>query len=369
MRSLLLTACAAHAACATLLLRPQLADLPLNQLPMLQAHDTGTSYLRASSAITDVLYRFTRTQDADNVTMLLDCGARSFDWRPSLTGGVLGFAHGPVFINHSMEAAAAEVVAWAGAHAAQAEDALVLLNVADCNSDACNAEALAAFARVGLPAVAGQGCVAASDYTLGAAMAAAALPGGGHALALLNCPGAPTDTYDDRRSCTGFFNVTQGEAFEAEVAACLAAPSAAEALACIEAAAGLADLPDHYACYTDGSGRNASWPLQRLQEWVFATASVAPPSAPGQRGLLVSLQGCWAQNVQSTILSFLHGSSLLLDESRAEFNSAPLLAWLPQLQHVNQVGLNAVCDNGPALLAALRKRLPPVAAAPPAGAL
>ena len=83
----------------------------------------------------------------------------------------------------------------------------------------------------------------------------------------------------------------------------------------------------------------------------------------------MSLQGCWAQNVQSTILSFLHGSSLLLDESRAEFNSAPLLAWLPQLQHVNQVGLNAVCDSGPALLAALRKRLPPVAAAPPAGAL
>ena len=355
---LLAVAAAAHAA----LLRPYLADLPLNQLPMLQAHDAGTAYLRAASAASELLYRFTRTQDGDNVTALLDCGARAFDWRPSLTGGVLGFAHGPVFVNHSMEAAAAEVVAWAGAHT-QAEDDLVLLNVADCNGEACTAAALAAFARVGLPAVAGAaGCAAASDYTLAAAMAAAALPGGGHALALLDCPGAPAATYDDRRSCTGFFNVSQGEAFEAEVSACLAAPSPAEALACVEALAGLADVPDHFACYTDGSGRNASWPLARLREWVFETAALPPPSAPGQRGLLVSLQGAWAQNVQSSILSFLHDSSLLLDERRAGFNSGPLLAWLPQLQHVNQVGVNAVCDGGPALLAALRARLPASAA-------
>jgi hypothetical protein len=338
------------------LLRPSLADMPLSQFPMLQAHDTGTVYLTPTSALTEALYRFTRTQTGASVTDLLDCGARAFDWRPSLTGGTLGFAHGPVFINHSMAAAAAEVVAWASAHAAEAEDALVLLVVADCNGDACNAASLAAFAAAGLPAL--TSCAAASDLTLSAAMAAGALAGGGHALALVNCPSSPVDTYDDRLSCTGFFNVSQGEAFEAAVAACLSAPSAAELLACVQAVAGIADVPDHYACYTDGSGRNQSVPLQRLQDWLFSTASVPPPSAPGQRGLLTSLQGTWAQNVQSTILSFLHDSSIVLDESRAQFNQGPLLQWLPQLQHVNLVGMNAVCHGGPELLAALRKRLP-----------
>jgi hypothetical protein len=338
--------------------RQHLADLPLNQFPFIQAHDAGTTYLRPTSALSEVEYRFARTQDGDNITSLLDCGALTFDWRPALSGSFLGFAHGPVFVNHSMEAAAAEVVAWANAHSSEMEDALVLLNVADCSGD-CSAAALAAFSSVGLPAVSGAGCAASSDYTLASAMAAALLPGGGHALALVNCPGAPINTYDDRRSCTGFFNVSEGEAFEASVSACFSAPSAAELLACIEVVLGVVNVPDHFACYMDGSGKNASWPFDRLLSWLVTTSSVPPPAGHGQRGLLVSLQGDWAQNTQSTILSFLHDSSLLLDENRASFN-ARLAEWVETpglLRFVNQLGMNAVCDGGPRVLAALRKRL------------
>jgi hypothetical protein len=366
---LALLACAAAAFSAPLLRRPQLADLPLNAFPFIQAHDAGTTYLQPTSLLTEVEYRFARTQNGANITQLLDCGALSFDWRPALSpaGDFLGFAHGPIFVNHSMRDAAAEVVAWANANAAGAEDSLVLLNVADCGG-ACEAAALAAFAAAGLPSMSGAGgCAAASDFTLGAALDAAALAGGGHALALVNCPGAPVNTYDDRRSCTGFFNVSQGEAFEAAVGACLSAPSPAELLACAEAAAGVADVPDHFACYTDGSGKNSSFAFGRLREWLVATAAAPPPAGAGQRGLLVSLQGAWAQNTQSTILSFLHDSSLLLDESRAGFNAA-LAGWVEQeglLRFVNQLGRNAVCDGGPRVLRALRSRLPPAAAARP----
>ena len=340
------------------MLRSHLSDLPLNNFPFIQAHDAGTTYLQPNSLLSEIAARFARTQNGANISQLLDCGALSFDWRPALSGSFLGFAHGPIFVNFSMLAAAEEVVAWANAHAAGAEDALVLLNVADCDG-ACEAAALAAFAAAGLPAVSGAGCVAASDYTLGAAFAAAALAGGGHALALVNCPGAPINTYDDRLSCTGFFNVTQGEAFEAAVSACLSAPSPAELLACVEVVGGIADVPDHFACYTDGSGKNSSTPFARLLAWLVETSSVPPPSGAGQRGLLVSLQGDWAQNTQSTILSFLHDSSLLLDESRAGFNAA-LAGWVEQgglLQHVNQLGMNAVCNGGQRVLQALRRRL------------
>ena len=350
------------------LLRPWLEDAPLNTIPFLMTHDCGTGYLEPSSLVSDIVYRFTKTQGG-NITNQLDCGARAFDWRPSLSpdGSSLGFAHGSVFVNASMEAAAHEVVVWSNAHAAEEEDGLVLLIVLDCG-DNCNSRTEAALVRAGVRVVSGDGCAIASDYTLGAAMAAAALSGGGHALALVGCPGAPQVTYDDRCSCTGFTNITAGEAFEASAAQCLTAPSPEEARACLVAITGILDTPAHYACYLDSGGKGAATAFDRLLAWDAAVASVPPPSGDGERGLLVGFMGCWAQNVQSTVLSFLHDSSLLQDEARANFNQGALLRWIaddgnathaPLLQHLNLVGVNNVCNGGPSLVRALRKRLEP----------
>lgn len=230
---LLLASCLAKVCAGFGLLRPWLASSGLNQWPMLQAHDAGTGYLQPDGIITDVVYRFTKTQSG-NVTSQLNCGIRAFDWRPSLTGDTLGFAHGPVFVNHSMESAAAEVVAWADAHASEAEDALVLLIVADCNGQACWDAASAAFGAVGLPVLSGDaGCATASNLTLGAAMTAAALPGGGHALALMNCPAAPVQTYDDRCSCTGFYNISEVCAGTAGCKVFSCRPSPPASVACV----------------------------------------------------------------------------------------------------------------------------------------
>lgn len=349
------------------LLRKRAADMPLNTWPMIQAHDTGTVYLRPSNFIDDIVYRFTRTQNADSVTELLDCGVRAFDWRPSLQDGLLGFAHGPIFINHSMHAAAAEVVMWAQNHSAEEEDALVLLVVADCNSDACFTAANAAFGDVGIPFLTGSdGCAKAGDLTLSAAMSAAALPGGGHALAIVNCPLAPETTYDDTRSCSGFLPLADG--MRDGILACSAAHSGdVHAMrSCVERVAGCdgpcPDIPGTYACYTDGTGRNASYAFNRLRDWLTQTSAVAPPSAPGQRGLLLQLQGCWAQNDVSTVLSFLYNSSLLDDDARANFNRGPLLQWISAaaprtMQNIGLLGINAACDGGPELYAELKKRV------------
>lgn len=89
--------------------RPWLANAGLNQWPMLQAHDAGTGYLEPSTLIQDIVYKFTKTQFG-NVSSQLGCGVRAFDWRPSLQGSVLGFAHGPVFVNHSSECRSNRVV-------------------------------------------------------------------------------------------------------------------------------------------------------------------------------------------------------------------------------------------------------------------
>jgi hypothetical protein len=278
------------------LLRPWLADLPLNTFPLLQAHDAGTVYLAQSDPLAEVALRFARTQSGGSVTALLDCGARAFDWRPALNAsGFLGFGHGPVFVGHAMVDAAREVAAWASAHAAEAEDALVLILAADCDG-ACKAAAAAGFAAAGIPVLGGSaGCALASDLTVASAMAASQLAGGGH-----------------------------------------------------------------------GTGRNESFAFGQLLAYNANVTAAPLPSGPGERGLLSSIMGCWAQNTQSTILSFLHDSSLLLDDTRSQFNSVALLDWVRSgnathprlLEHLSLVGSNNVCDGGGAIWEELKKRLP-----------
>lgn len=323
--------------------------------------------------MTGIIDRFAQTQSG-GITSQLDCGSRSFDWRPHVRAdGTVVFSHGPVTVNHSMSSAAAEVVAWAAEHASEAEDAFVLLIVSHCDSDVpgmtdaqCYAAAADALRAAGLVNVyiGDAGCAAASDWTLGAAMKAAALPRGGFAAATVNCPGSDTpNVYDDRLSCTGFINVTQGNTFEDEVSKCLTKIAPAELYACLIVVLGVVDVPDHFDCYL--GDKSSPVPFQRLRDHNAEICAVPPPSAPGQRGILRSIMGCWAQNTQSTILSFLSSSSLLDDERRSNFNQM-LAGWLapgnathaPLLKYVNLVGANNVCDGGPQLVAALRSRIP-----------
>jgi hypothetical protein len=60
----------------------RLLDMPLNQWPMVWSHDASTGYLPnpSSNPITEIVYRWTRTQDT-NFTQQLQCGARHFDLR------------------------------------------------------------------------------------------------------------------------------------------------------------------------------------------------------------------------------------------------------------------------------------------------
>ena len=340
--------------------RTWLETMPLSMWPMIQTHDAGTGYLgKASNPITAIVWDFARTQ-IGGVTQQLSCGARSMDWRPFMTtSNTLVFAHGSVIVNYSMAAAAAEVVAWAQT-AGDSEDEMVLLIVADCNGAQCDSATIEAFEAVGIPVYTGEeGCAVANDWTLGTAMTASELHASGHVAAIINCPMSPTPTYNDRLGCTGFINVTEGVIFETEAMACLEKLSLSDSMDCLEAIAGILDFNAHYACYTGIKGRNATLPFSRLLDWLIATTSVPPSTTPGQRGLLTSIQGCWAQNVQSTVFSFLHDSSLIDDESQPHFNT-----WLAHLlasdtfKYVNLVGVNNVCDGGQAMLAAARTHIP-----------
>lgn len=373
--------------------RPALATMPLNRFPLVQAHDCGTGYLEPSNLIEDVVYAWTKTQGG-NITTQLECGARYFDWRPALNTSVspplLQFHHGPVTVRHSMQAAAAELVAWAAAAAklpgGGTEDELVILDVWDCvGGSTCFDAAQAAFQAVGIPVFRGEEqCAQASNFTLAQAMEAGALRGGGHAVARFTCPLAPWTTYDDRLSCTGFVNTTAGRVFEAELMQCIGDSSQSTSSsdsaavgrppvsrlpswlhlgadlsrisACIEGVAGILDAGAHFACYPGGHDESVPW--QRLQSWDHNLTSLEPPKNPA---LAYSIMGAWAEHTASVVLGFLHGSSLLQDEIRSGLNKQ-VAKWATQpdvFPNVpSAVGINAVCDGGNELAAALRTRLP-----------
>ena len=62
---------------------------------------------------------------------MLNCGARSFDWRPYLVdGGTLEMHHGDITVDHPMAGSLDEMVAWARDHDTAAD--LVLLHTTEC---------------------------------------------------------------------------------------------------------------------------------------------------------------------------------------------------------------------------------------------
>jgi len=71
---------------------------------------------------------------------LLECGTRSFDWRPAWKEGKLGGHHGDIFIEHEFEETVREMNDWcaknpdelvrAGANGERCERALRSANVA-----------------------------------------------------------------------------------------------------------------------------------------------------------------------------------------------------------------------------------------------
>ena len=102
----------------------------IHEWPLLMAHDAATSVLE--SGLLHNIDTWAKTQPSGGLPQLLNCGARAFDWRPILlSNGTLAMHHGFVIMEKPMEAAIDEMLAWADAQNATAEN-LIVLGVTDC---------------------------------------------------------------------------------------------------------------------------------------------------------------------------------------------------------------------------------------------
>ena len=74
---------------------------------------------------------------------------------------------------------------------------------------------------------------------------------------------------------------------------------------------------------------------------------------------LFTVQALWQETVDSVIVSSLHGSSLILDESKSQINhilAEKIINKEFDVTNVNAVEINNVCDGGIELLNALREK-------------
>lgn len=316
------------AACCAAVSAKDPASTVLNEWPMIMVHDAATTYLQGG--LLHQINDWAKTQPDGGAQGELNCGARGFDWRPSLqSDGTMKMHHGSVTIDHEMGSSLDEMVAWAAANGTAAAD-LVVLGITDCDGSGCAAAAQALLAARNITYV--TECAELKGLTVGAAFAKAALPGGGAILATFDCW---QENYDPAVACSGFGST---------------APARAAALRDGGGSSGEDAL--EYTCYSDSSTR--SFPVGRMQAYIKKTVAAGPP-ADGQ---LYTTQCIWQESAASVTVGELHGSSLLADESRSGLNALVrgMVAdgSIGNTSKINFLEVNNVCDGGPQLLATLR---------------
>eukprot|EP00049_Salpingoeca_infusionum_P001303 m.47215 g.47215 ORF g.47215 m.47215 type:complete len:331 (-) comp10964_c0_seq1:2066-3058(-) len=274
------------------------ADALLNTIPFVLTHDAATGYLKEHNVVT----AWARTQTA-GFTSQLNCGARAFDFRPKVAAnGSVILHHGGVDVDILARNVLSEVVAWASAN----QTDLVLVYVSHCDGDNCQNLSMRVFESVGIPYIAS--CDELANFTYGDALSLSALPSGGHVLGVFGCV---DEAYDPSVECYAKVN---GKV---------------------------------QVCYKPETG---DAPFTKFWSYMNVTTAQKPPLD----GTLSMLQAHWQSSTFSVEQGILHGSSLLLDESRSQvINRVTTALQQGWGSTINLLEVNHVCDGGEALRVAL----------------
>lgn len=285
-------------------------DALLNSYPMIMSHDAATGEI--DERRDHIVAEWAQTQSVGLVQQL-DCGSRSFDYRPFLTAdGDLFAHHGAFVVRKPMGESIDEVKEWCHAH----PDELVIFYITSCDKESddddsmsCNEAASALLHRKGIAQL--SDCDELRSLTYSAAKEKAALgDGAGSLLAIIEC----TDSnYDDTNTCYG----------------------------------------EGYICYDSWPHDTTQVPWQYMSDYLRNTTA-SDPSATSHN--MWTTQALWQSTAYTVAAGILHNSSLLLDESRSGLN-----AWVLQavkdgfFKYMNYLELNNVCNHGDEIRDALEE--------------
>ena len=307
---------------------------PMNEWPMIQAHDAATTYLKPG-----LINRWAKTQQSGGISGMLECGARSFDWRPHLSkDGSLVMHHSFDIIQHSMSDAMDEVLKWSMERPLnKSADDFVVLGIFDCTSDEKGGDCLEAvsklFAKKNITYIGDCSSVAWNKLTVSNAIEKFAMPPkglGAPVMAINSCWNA--DYTCPECSCSGFGGGSLGGS---------GGGRSKEKTNRIE-----------YTCYNNSTSKK--FPLDRMFNYLQKTINGGPPKS----GMFYSLQALWEETPESVIVSGLHGSSLLLDEVKSDFNHLLVERMKDGTLNVtkaNFLEVNNVCHGGKELIETFRE--------------
>jgi hypothetical protein len=275
----------------------------LNSYPMIMAHDAASGEIDPDRD--HVVMDWTRTQSVGLVGQL-DCGARSFDYRPYLKDDVLFAHHGPVVVHKTMGSTLEEVKRWCNQNPTE----LVVLYVTDCDGDdGCLDKTKELLAQQDVYTV--SECSSLANLTFAEAQQKGHLKAGGSLVSVLGCT---TENYDPTLNCYG------------------------KGFVC-------------YDSWPEGTTDKAWNPFKNYMS--NTTASDPTAALPN----LWMAQAHWQSDAWSVSAGTLHNSSILLDENRSGVNK-----WVEQSiragdwKYMNLLELDNVCDNGVNVLDALRQQ-------------
>jgi hypothetical protein len=166
------------------------SDTLLNRYPIIMSHDAATGDMVRDHVVAD----WAQTQSV-GLGQQLECGSRSFDYRPYCHNGAVYAHHGGVKIDKSMEDAVTEVIDWC----AHNTDELVILYVnAWDGDDGCYDLSLDVLKSLGVTPV--TDCTELDTMTVSEAMNRGALANRGSMLAVYDCM---FEAYDPSINCYG----------------------------------------------------------------------------------------------------------------------------------------------------------------------
>lgn len=305
----------------------------LTQWPMLQAHDSATTYL--PGGLLHPINNWAKTQGDGGVKGLLECGVRSFDWRPLWKNGKLTMHHDTIDVDYAMSDALDELISWVNTHGNNVED-VVLMLISHCVDDtykqsaACEDAVSKMYASKNIKYI--TDCNQLASLTVAQAFSQAKQANGG---AIIATQGCNADNWDDSVACAGFGNTEKGE---------LSADNARKLMK-------KNDLDLSYTCFADSSTKQ--FPLDRM--WAYVDRITNAADRPVS---FYTVQTLWQETTNSVIVEELHAGTLLSEETWSQLNHLLATriesgAW--NVSRISQVEVNNACDGGPELVLALQK--------------
>ena len=303
----------------------------IHEWPMLMAHDAATTYL--PSGLLHPINTWAKTQPDGGLPGLLDCGARAFDWRPTLlANGTLAMHHAFKVIDMSLDVALNDMLAWAASHNASAEN-LAVLGVTDCtcqdkqaNPCTCHEEINTFLKSKNIPYLKAPDLQ--KGMTVDEVVKLGARSGGGASVVAV---GDWVANYEPRVTCSGYLSGANRNK-NINVDQLL--------------------FPSLYTCYVNSSTK--AFPVNRMFQYIDNVTRRGPPSNRS----LSTVQALWEEDAASVAIGTLHLSSLLEDESRSQLNNILAQRIKSGQWNVSQVGIieiNNICDGGLELLKAFRE--------------